>query len=235
MSNIHVGALPKEWEGWESYFVHFHDFVRLPTEKNRPVWSPRFTCFGNEWKVIILPGGHVEGHEGMISLFLWHCSNSDISVTFAASVKDRQTGGVVMKHLTTHKFEGRKTWGWAAFALRTVITAPQSNVLQHGTLTVDTAKISSRRIVSCKTCNSYSWMRTPRTCPSKFKLKYSTPTSSCSRCVRKGRSLPPFVRIATNHRLRPYQMSILGYFGTCCVMFMAGIYPHPNGRIAAKI
>ena len=137
MSNIHVGAIPKEWEGWESHFVHFHDFVSMSSEKNQPMWSPRFTCFGNEWRAIILPGGHVEGHEGMISLFLWHCSNSDISVTFAASVKDRQTGGVVMKHLTTHKFEGRKTWGWADFALRTVITAPQSNVLQHGTLTVE--------------------------------------------------------------------------------------------------
>ena len=137
MSNIHVGALPKEWEGWESYFVHFHDFVRLPTEKNRPVWSPRFTCFGNEWKVIILPGGHVEGHEGMISLFLWHCSDSDISVTFSASVKDRKTGGIVMKRLTTHKFEGRKTWGWADFALRTAVAAPQSNALSLGSLTVE--------------------------------------------------------------------------------------------------
>jgi hypothetical protein len=137
MSNIHVGAIPKEWEGWESHFVHFHGFVSLPSEKNRPVWSPRFTCFGNEWRVILLPGGHVEAREGMISLFLWHCSDADISVTFAALVKDKQTGWVIMNRLTTHKFEGRKTWGWADFALRAAVTAPQSNVLSHGSLTVD--------------------------------------------------------------------------------------------------
>jgi hypothetical protein len=137
MSNIHVGNPPSDWEGWESRLIHFHDFAALPYEKNKPTWSPVFTCFDNDWKVVLYPGGFGET-TGVISLYLQHCSETDISVIFYLSVKDKinETSIGSSNECMTHKFcQADKTCGHEKFATRFAIT--QSNILDHGTLTVE--------------------------------------------------------------------------------------------------
>ena len=91
MSNIHVhvGNPPTDWEGWESRLIHFHDYAALPSEKNKPAWSPIFNSLDSDWKVVLYPGGFGEASGMMVSLYLQHCSETDISVVFYLSVKDK--------------------------------------------------------------------------------------------------------------------------------------------------
>jgi len=74
MSVDHAGHPPKEWEGWESHLVHFHNFASLPSGKGEWMESPEFSSFGHKWRVIMYPGGHSEAEVGNISLYLELCS-----------------------------------------------------------------------------------------------------------------------------------------------------------------
>lgn len=137
MSIIHVGNPPTGWEGWESRLIHFHDFAASPSEKNKPVWSPLFSCFDNDWKVVLYPGGFGDA-SGVISLYLQHCSDTDINVVFYLSVKEKtnETSVGSSDECIKHKFcHADKTCGHENFATRSAIT--QSNVLEYGTLTVE--------------------------------------------------------------------------------------------------
>ena len=136
MSVVHVGHPPKEWEGWESHLVHFHNFASLPSGKGECVKSPELRGFGHKWKVNMYPGGHSEAKAGNISLFLMHCSEGDFSVQFHLSIKNKSGLAVAECSRSPHKFEeGAKSWGWPNFALRDVIT--HDDVLNNGTLTVE--------------------------------------------------------------------------------------------------
>ena len=138
MSNIHVGNPPSDWEGWESRLIHFHDFAALPSEKNKPAWSPIFTSLDSDWKVVLYPGGFGEASGMMVSLYLQHCSETDISVVFYLSVKDKinETSVGASGDCMSHTFcQADKTFGHEIFASRSAIT--ESNVLEYGTLTVE--------------------------------------------------------------------------------------------------
>lgn len=138
MSNIHVGNPPTDWEGWESRLIHFHDFAALPSEKNKPAWSPIFTSLDSDWKVVLYPGGFGEASGMMVSLYLQHCSETDISVVFYLSVKDKinETSVGASDDCMSHTFcQADKTFGHENFVTRSAIT--QSNVLEYGTLTVE--------------------------------------------------------------------------------------------------
>jgi hypothetical protein len=137
MSVVHVGHPPKEWEGWESHLVHFHNFASLPSGKGELVWSPEFRSFGHEWKVNMYPGGNSEAKAGNISLYLSYCSEGDFSVQqFHLSIKKKSGESVAERSASgEHKFVGTKSWGWNDFAARDVIT--HADVLNNGTLTVE--------------------------------------------------------------------------------------------------
>ena len=132
ISSVHVGHPPKEWEGWESHRVHFHNFKILPSGKNEFETSSKFVSFGHEWEVRIYPGGNSKAKEGNISLSLHHFSEGDLSVQFHLSIMNK--AGCSTEHI---KFSpiGNTAWGWHDFAERDVIA--HTDVLNNGTLTVD--------------------------------------------------------------------------------------------------
>jgi uncharacterized small protein (DUF1192 family) len=135
MSVVHVGNPPKEWDGWESHLVHFHNFASLPSGKGECVMSPEFRGFGHEWRVLIFPGGHSKAKAGNISFYIHHCSRSDFSVQFHFSIKNKSGGAVAERSLSPHKFVGGKSSGWHDFSDHDVIT--NDDVLNNGSLTVE--------------------------------------------------------------------------------------------------
>jgi hypothetical protein len=228
MSNIHVGNPPSDWEGWESRLIHFHDFAALPFEKNKPTWSPIFTCFDNDWKVVLYSGGFGET-SGVISLYLQHCSETDISVIFFLSVKDKtnETSVGSSNECMKHKFcQADKTCGHEKFATRSSIT--QSNILEYGTLTVELRFkldnkgdddhyqqfIPKNRFV--QNMKQLFLDQDRQISPLKWEIRYSLLTSSCYKPVPRDRFLPPSVTTTTamTHLLyQYYQTLILKYFG----------------------
>jgi hypothetical protein len=134
MSVVHVGHPPKEWEGWESHLVHFHNFASLPSGKGECVKSPKLRSSGHEWRVQFFPGGHSKAKAGNISLYLELCSNGDFSVQFHLSIKNKSGGAVAETSDSPHKLGGKSS-GCHDFALRDVIT--HADVLNNGTLTVE--------------------------------------------------------------------------------------------------
>ena len=133
MSVVHVGHPPKEWEGWESHLVHFHNFASLPSGKGECVKSPKLRSSGHEWRVQFFPGGHSKAKAGNISLYLELCSNGDFSVQFHLSIKNKSGGAVAETSDSPHKLGGKSS-GCHDFALRDVTHA---DVLNNGTLTVE--------------------------------------------------------------------------------------------------
>ncbi|KAL7525513.1 hypothetical protein ACHAXR_002017, partial [Thalassiosira sp. AJA248-18] len=138
MPDIHVGSPPNEWESWESHLVHFHKFESMSTEKDHSVKSPKFSCCNHEWTVMIYPGGDKDSDDGMMSIFLHHCSGPEISAKYSFLIRDA-SGKVIEEEMTPEylKFdEQTKHWG-DGFIDRAEITNPENKILKHGTLTVE--------------------------------------------------------------------------------------------------
>ena len=83
--DIHVGAPAIGYEFEDSVSVHFHDFENLPAEKDKSVSSPEFMCAGNEWSLVIYPGGDGEAMEGMVSVYLRNKSPTRIKASYSVS------------------------------------------------------------------------------------------------------------------------------------------------------
>ncbi len=54
--------------------ITFDDFEDLPSNKGQRVVSSEFSCFGNQWRLIIYPGGDQKSLDGMVSVYLRRCS-----------------------------------------------------------------------------------------------------------------------------------------------------------------
>jgi hypothetical protein len=68
--------------------VHFVGFAGLPAERGAYAESEVFKCFGNEWQLVMYPGGHERADEGMVSVYLVNMSSKSINVEYGFSVKD---------------------------------------------------------------------------------------------------------------------------------------------------
>jgi hypothetical protein len=100
--------------------VHFVGFAGLPAQRGERVKSEKFTCFGNEWKLLICPGGHQCADEGMVSVFLYNMSSKSINVEIGLSVK-----GCVNMQMQQHIFlpvgTANSAWGYTNYVLRSKI------------------------------------------------------------------------------------------------------------------
>ena len=97
ITNIDVGAPPPtahKYKEWRMVSISFHGFEGLPSERDVPVFSPEFTCFGHKWRLKVYPGGHSTSNEGMVSVYLENLSNKSITIQYGFSVK-RKDGKVV--------------------------------------------------------------------------------------------------------------------------------------------
>lgn len=75
---IHVGTPAPDFPLEESVTVHFHVFANLTTEKDEEVCSPSFTLAGFEWNVCIYPGGNVISDEGMVAVYIYYRSPTEV-------------------------------------------------------------------------------------------------------------------------------------------------------------
>eukprot|EP00581_Thalassiosira_minuscula_P007949 CAMPEP_0183712940 /NCGR_PEP_ID=MMETSP0737-20130205/7977_1 /TAXON_ID=385413 /ORGANISM="Thalassiosira miniscula, Strain CCMP1093" /LENGTH=233 /DNA_ID=CAMNT_0025941679 /DNA_START=293 /DNA_END=990 /DNA_ORIENTATION=- len=139
MTNVHVGIPPKEWENWEGHLVRFHHFESMSKKKLVQVRSPAFHCYNHKWRLTIFPGGDNDSPDGMIAVYLEHCSGPEISVKYAFKIRDGR--GRVFDEVTSIGYdtftEERKKWGWADLTEYATIIDPSNNILNHGTLTVE--------------------------------------------------------------------------------------------------
>ncbi|EJK72127.1 hypothetical protein THAOC_06373 [Thalassiosira oceanica] len=84
---VHVGTPPGPLSDWVIKKVHFHGFEGLPTTRHVPVESPKFSCFGRQWKVAIYPGGQRESEAGNVAAYLGNLSSESIDASFKIVLK----------------------------------------------------------------------------------------------------------------------------------------------------
>ena len=77
-ADVHAGTPPGPLSDWVARKVHFHNFEGLPTERDEPVYSPEFSCFGHRWTVRIVPGGVNKSKEGYVAVYLSNESSESI-------------------------------------------------------------------------------------------------------------------------------------------------------------
>ena len=92
---VHVGTPSSNFEEWTTAEVYFHGFADLSTERDEPVVSPEFSCFGHKWRVILCPGGVVESDDGYVAVMLGNKSNKAIKIQYRCSVRNADGKEVV--------------------------------------------------------------------------------------------------------------------------------------------
>ena len=75
---LDVGTPPNGFKDWTTALVRFHGFADLTTTRGEYVQSPKFSCFGHQWRLIIYPGGEEDSREGYVGVNL---SNFSIKVS----------------------------------------------------------------------------------------------------------------------------------------------------------
>ena len=136
--DIHVGTPAANYQLMDSITLHFHDFENLTTEKDQSVWSPKFMCAGNEWRLVIYPGGNRGAAEGKVSVFLRNKSSAEIDAGYKISMI-KSDGGVYKSGSCDDEGRtfrpDRRTRGWKDFISRRKILDKSNNILNDGTLT----------------------------------------------------------------------------------------------------
>ena len=120
----------------------FHGFANLTTTRGEGVFSPRFSCFGHQWRLYIYPGGRDNSNEGYVAVALANRSNSDtsIKISYGYSVRDSDGKEVVHHELQTNVFAAagcqappHSCWCFSDFAKRSKIM----DALVQGSLVVE--------------------------------------------------------------------------------------------------
>ena len=85
-----VTATSSKDKDWKSFEVRIDGFANLPSEKGEAVFSPEFTCFRHRWSLQIYPGGSRNSDDGMMAVYIEHCSNTSITVDFGFTIRDKE-------------------------------------------------------------------------------------------------------------------------------------------------
>jgi len=109
--------------------------------RGESVDSPEFMLLGNQWHLEMIPGGHVNAAEGMVSLGLANMSNKAIEIEFSFSVVDSSGKQVAFKRTATPRNFGPMgdtgtnppLWGWGNFAKQSKLL----NSLVGGSLVIE--------------------------------------------------------------------------------------------------
>ena len=130
-SHTHMGTPPPGYhDKWVTHTVHCHGFASLSAERGESVFSPEFMLLGNQLRLELYPGGHVNAAEGMASLYLWNRSDKAIDAEYGFSVNDGSGKQVAYKRSPGPYSFG---YGWPNFATRSEILSS----LINGTLIID--------------------------------------------------------------------------------------------------
>ena len=124
------------------FSITFDNFEDLPSEKEQEVVSSEFSCFGNQWRIILCPGGHKYSEDGMVALFLERCSEGKkLAIKFSLAVVYAHNGEEKdMSKLSKYNFHfDGNNWGTHDFCFRKQIIGSDEGdkgYLEEGALTI---------------------------------------------------------------------------------------------------
>ena len=148
--DVDVGVVPAAVQrGQKLVKVHFHGFSDLDSTKGNDIDSNPFDCFNHKWLVQLFPGGDADAEDGMVSVYLSHLSDNEVTVYFDMVIRDGE-GNIIEETRWTlsHTFDTSDTfdtktirgwnndsWGRDNFIERSVLLKPGN--LSNGTLTIE--------------------------------------------------------------------------------------------------
>jgi speckle-type POZ protein len=135
-SHTHSGTAPPGYhQEWVTHTVHWHGFPSLSSEQEESFDSPEFMLLGNEWLLVIFPGGDFIADEGKVSLYLYNMSDKAIEIDFAFSVNDGNGKQVAYERSNGPEYFGTDTIvrGFTNFASRSDLMSS----LVNGALVVE--------------------------------------------------------------------------------------------------
>ncbi|KAL7524991.1 hypothetical protein ACHAXR_000811, partial [Thalassiosira sp. AJA248-18] len=124
---LDVGTPSNEFQEWEIIPVRFHGFEGLDASKGTCVYSPEFTCFGNQWRLEIYPGGLPNSDDGMVGVGLRNMFRESIELLCGFNVKRKNGNDVAhcdrraLKKRFTPNDPENNGWGRHNFAKRSEI------------------------------------------------------------------------------------------------------------------
>eukprot|EP00956_Cyclotella_meneghiniana_P033527 scaffold96769_cov63-Cyclotella_meneghiniana.AAC.5 len=119
----------------------FDEFAYLPTEVDNAVESEVQTdCNGNEWMLVLFPGGQSDSNEGWVSLYINYlggANNDSLDTAYSLDIKD--ANGTVYDNEDDDQLleAGNNTWGYHDYLERAEIVDPNNNILKDGALCID--------------------------------------------------------------------------------------------------
>jgi hypothetical protein len=129
---LHVGTSSSEFTSWSSSerttkIIWIHGFASLSTVRGAFVDSPEFEGVGNQWRLVIYPGGYSTAAEGMVSIFLRNRSDKAIDIEYGFSAIDGNG-----KQVAYNRSDGPRNFGpkgSTSYAWGGMNFAKQSNLL----------------------------------------------------------------------------------------------------------
>ncbi len=118
------------------FSIQFDNFKELPSEKGHEVRSSTlFSCFGDEWRIDIYPGGYYEySADGMVCVFLHRTSTGkNLKIQFSFEIGDITDSKDLNIRQGTHEFAGEDDSGFWNFIPRSELV---DDFLQEGALTI---------------------------------------------------------------------------------------------------
>ncbi|KAK1734279.1 BTB/POZ and MATH domain-containing protein [Skeletonema marinoi] len=118
------------------FSITFDNFEELPSAKGQMALSSTFSCFGNQWRIKLHPGGYSESLTGMVAVFLERCSGDrKLAIKYSIGFNGDEER---MIRLGKSVFDGSVSWGWANFYSRSEIIGDdeEGGFLVNGALTL---------------------------------------------------------------------------------------------------
>jgi hypothetical protein len=121
---------------WTSFQFHIHNFATLDTTEDHYIASPKFTCNGHQWELVVYPGGEDRATEGNVSAFLSYLSEGRLTTSFEIKILDK-FGNVKKVKSDKREFNRYICRGYYNFISRSDILDESQHILDsNGTLTV---------------------------------------------------------------------------------------------------
>jgi speckle-type POZ protein len=122
------------------FSITFDKFEALPSAKGHLVISSTFSCFGNQWRVNMYPGGEiVSSFNDMVAVFIERCSDGR-GMAMKYSIGFNGDEERIISRQAKNVFDGSDSWGWSNFYSRSEILGDDENdedggYLEKGALT----------------------------------------------------------------------------------------------------
>ena len=131
---VQVGAPPGRLSNWVITPVHFNGFEGLETTLGNAELSPKFSCFGHQWRAVIFPGAT----HGYVALGIHNTTEEAIEVEFKFIVKHPNGGSdISIGSGKISKFSEFTPASSCVSQLGMVRSTLVNNYLVDGTLIVD--------------------------------------------------------------------------------------------------